>query len=90
MRKLIEKAKALAVPASTAVMLAVPTMSAWAAEAGADVVDFNTIAGEGIAKTVTIFGIILAAFAGGAVGIAASNVGVQYIIKKINGLRQVG
>lgn len=90
MRKLIEKARNLAIPVSTAVMLAVPTVNAWAAESGVgDVVDFNTIASEASTKTAGYFGIILAAFAGGAVGIAAASVGVSYLLKKIQGLRQV-
>ena len=88
-RNASEKARIALLPVSTAVMVAVPTLSAWAAESDA-AFDVQATATAAIDEVKTLMLFVIAAGAAAGVAVSVSTVGVDYVIKRIKTLKKAG
>lgn len=88
--EIVSCVKAVAIPASTAVMMAVPTICAFAAEgdpaSGVAGVDINAITTGAFSDLSSTMGVIIAAATGAAISLIGVTVGVKYLLKKIRGI----
>lgn len=80
-----ERVRKVVAPVSTAAMLALPTMSAYAAESTG--IDLSAITTSAMNQITSDMKIVIAAFVAGAVGLVSISVGVSYLLKKAKALK---
>lgn len=82
--KVIEKVRACALPVVTGAMVAVPAISAYAADTEIDLATITTDAVNSLKGDMLI---VIAATTGVAVALIGITVGVSYLLKKLKGLK---
>lgn len=92
MKSIKEKLKAVAIPVSTAVMMAPVTMSAFAAEVGSGEsgIDLSTITTDAMTQIKSDMFIVITASTAAAIALVSVTVGISYLLKKAKGLKSVG